>query len=228
MMPISLRGLVMLFVSGCFAFTLAQGRPAGAHAVLRGADEEFRFPDDLGGRWLAKLLPPPAQMPLPPEAPSGPRRWLAPAALEKPDLPLPPQQASPARLPVAWTAAVLSPRPLPEETGLTGQKSDPEPPKGQELPAGPRVRLPVVDVNQPVPLPVLAQPLPDRAPLDDPTSEVSLAGALKAAPPVRNLPASFLRLVLPDPYEHRNAVRTRTPLAEEPTPPVSLPRLPRP
>jgi hypothetical protein len=82
-------------------------------------------------------------------------------------------------------------------------------------------------VNQPVPLPILARPATDRAPLTDPTPEVSLAAVLAAAVPVRTTPAPFVRLTLPDPFEHAQTVRLRTPPEEDPHPPLTIapPRL---
>jgi hypothetical protein len=98
----------------------------------------------------------------------------------------------------------------------------------KEPPAGPRIRLPSADVNQPVPLPVLARSVPGRAPLDDPTADLSRAAAVAAPLPVRTQPLPFRRLNLPDPFELRDAVRLRNPPAEDPLPPSSAARPPRP
>jgi hypothetical protein len=88
------------------------------------------------------------------------------------------------------------------------------------------VRHPGPEVNRPVPLPILAQPAPDRASLDDPTADLSAAAVQAAAPPPRTAPAPFLRLTLPDPFEPRNAVRLRTPPADEGGPVTATPRPP--
>jgi hypothetical protein len=93
------------------------------------------------------------------------------------------------------------------------------------FPAGKRTRLPSVDVNQPLPLPLLAQPVPDRAPLDDATGEASHTAALAAAPPRRGTPAPFLRLGLPDPFENRLPPRATM---EEVLPAPGPSRLPKP
>ncbi len=74
------------------------------------------------------------------------------------------------------------------------------------LPEGERIRLPAANLNQPAPLPVLAQPLPDRASLDDPTTEVSLAEAVMGVVPPRTTPAPFQKQTLPDPFEFRQPV----------------------
>jgi hypothetical protein len=188
------------------------------------ADEDFRFPDDKGGQMLAKSLPP--ERPAPPaEAPSGQRRLPGSPALEQPGLPLPPNQGPVARLP-ASSRTPLRPRHLPDEVPLHGQRLDPPPPEGLTLPAGERVRLPGVDVNQPMPLPVLAVPAPDRASQGDPTADFSTAAAQSAAPPMRTGPVPFQRPGPPDPFEHRDAVRLRAP-PDEGGPVTGPPRPPR-
>jgi hypothetical protein len=101
-------------------------------------------------------------------------------------------------------------------------------PERPQVPDGGRIRLPGPDANQPVPLPVLAVPRGDRAPLDDPTLDASGAAALAEVLPARASPAPFLRLNLPDPFENRAAVRLRTALPEEAVPLPIAPRLPRP
>src|SRR5438128_259861 len=71
------------------------------------------------------------------------------------------------------------------------------------VPTGPRLRVPAPDVEQPLPLPILARPAHTRVPLDDPTAEFSIAAALAPPPPLRTQPAQFVRWNLPDPFEHR-------------------------
>jgi hypothetical protein len=97
----------------------------------------------------------------------------------------------------------LRPRPLPEELPFVGHKTDPLVPEVQYLHVGDRIRLPLIDVNKPIPLPILAQPVTNRAPLDDATTDASLAAALAATPPGRTSSAPFLKLNLPDPFENR-------------------------
>jgi hypothetical protein len=111
---------------------------------------------------------------------------------------------------------------LPEEYPLGGYRADPPAPRRQELPAAGLLRLPAPDLNEPVPLPILARPVPDRAPLTDPTPEISRAAVLAAPVPVRTTPAPFVRLALPDPFEHAQTVRLRTPPEEDPQPPLAV------
>lgn len=88
-----------------------------------------------------------------------------------------------------------------------------------------RSRVPSPDVNQPIPLPILAQPLSDRASLEDPTTSASTAAALTAPMPPRTRKAPFVNRTLPDPYERR---RTTISVPEEPIEiPLGSPQTPR-
>jgi hypothetical protein len=113
---------------------------------------------------------------------------------------------------------------LPETLGAV----DPGRPPAPRLPAGERVRAPSPDVNQPVPLPILGQPLSDRAPVEDVTSEASSAAAVAAPPPRRTQPTPFVRNNLPDPFEFRRPVVPAKGGEEQPTPPAASPKPPRP
>jgi hypothetical protein len=79
---------------------------------------------------------------------------------------------------------------------------------------------------KPAGLPILAQPVKDRAPLLDPTLETSIAAALAKINLNRANPAPFQPINLPDPFEHSQAIRLRYPPEELPTPPPITPRWP--
>jgi hypothetical protein len=160
----------------------------------------FQFPDDRAGKILLQTLPPSEKSPAVGDT-AAPRPIAPPAHLDKPSLPLPPAQADMSRLP-AGKSPSPRPRSLPEELPLNGNKSDPLAPEVQHLYAGDRIRVPSVDVNKPIPLPILAQPVSTHAPLDEVTSDASLAAALAATPPARTTPAPFLKQNLPDPFEN--------------------------
>jgi hypothetical protein len=170
---------------------------------LPGPADGFHFPDDRGGALLARLLMPERQ-PLPTDRSTGPRPRTLPRSLDNPAPELPPVALLVPRLPSGSGATKLRPRWTLEETldGLT------EPPRliVAPLPEGPRIRLPAADLNQPAPLPLLARPLPDRASLDDPTTEVSLAEAVMGIVPPRPTPSPFQKQTLPDPFEFRQPV----------------------
>jgi hypothetical protein len=187
----------------------------------------FRFPDDQGGQLLSKLLVP-TDRPAPVAFTVEPQPQPASAAVERPTLPLPLAAANPPQLPSPKVPAPARPAPLPEESPLLSCRIVSNPPQLQHLPAGERVRTPAPDPNQPIPLPVLGQSTPDRASLDDPTADLSLAAALAAPMPSRNNPAPFLRLNPPDPYEHRSAARLRSLPPEEPMMSVIASKPPRP
>jgi hypothetical protein len=187
----------------------------------------FRFPKDSGGQYLGKLLPPRENFVLPAERPSGPRPQPALRALENPTLAVPPGQVGMARLPQGKATRPARPGAMLEETPLLGYRETPAPPRERSLSPGLLVKAPSPNVSQPVPPPVLGQPTPDRAPLDDPTPEASQAAALMAQMPARTNPAPFLKLTLPDPFENRQTGRLRTTPPEEGIPVAATPRLPK-
>jgi hypothetical protein len=189
------------------------------------ADDGFRFPDDKGGRMLAQALPPADKAPAPAESvPPAPKPLPGAPALEQPSVPLAPAQGQVPRLPAGRTGPPLRPRSLPEELPPAGSR--PEPPQTIQLPTGERVRLPGPDVNQPVPLPLLATPAPDRTALDDPTADFSAAAAQSGTVPARQAPAPFGRVGLPDPFENRNAVKLREAPPEKSDPVKAAPKPP--
>jgi hypothetical protein len=234
-------GLIALASSGCGKPSVGAGpqtsaeNPVSRTVSHEGGEEEsastendeFAFPPDNEGKLLLETLRPSGKSPgrLPSEA-VKPRRLVAAPVLEKPQL-------SPPALPVEWnsfrsetdglaernkfrsTREALRPRLLPEEPPFSRQRIVLAEPEVIKLPAGPRVRLPSPDVNQPIPLPILAQPVRNRVPLNDPTLDVSLSAALAETVPGRTSPAPFLRLTLPDPFENRKAVRLRKTPEEE-------------
>jgi TolA-binding protein len=102
---------------------------------------------------------------------------------------------------------------------------DAVPPPRKDLLAGASWSAP--EVQRPMSLPMLGQPQASRASIGDPTGEASLALALAAPPPGQKTPAPFLRLNLPDPFEHRHAPRRVIP-AESDVPSTVALRWPRP
>jgi hypothetical protein len=206
-------------------------RPAAQDAPREGEKAEpsaegFRFPDDEGGELLGKLLTPPLKAG-PRDDQAGPRRFTRSPAVEAPRLPLPPTRLEPTRLPAEKASGLTRPAPLAEGTPLVSYSGTPEPPQPPRLAVGELVRAPSPDVNRPVPLPLLGQETPDRAPLDDPTAEASLAAALAAPLPQRTAPAPFLRLGVPDPFENRRTVRLPAPAEEQAAPVSASPRTPQ-
>lgn len=201
-------------------------KPAGAEADAPA--EGFVFPTDKGGKLLEQRLTPAAKLPALPEDPAQPRHRAVPATIARPELPLPTNPIPVARLPLATSANPVRPRALADEPPLAHNKAEPSRPQRSELPTVALVRLPAVDAERPALLPTLAQPVLDREPLTDPTTDASLKAALAAVPPERTTPAPFVRESLPDPFENGQVVKVRTPPADADAPYTGPPRLPRP
>ncbi len=196
-----------------------ENRPAPKAKEEKALTGGFVLPDDPGGKLLATLLPP--HRLAPPVSTGfarGPRRLAGLRSLEEPTLPVPPNLSALPRPRLEPAARPVRPRGLTTDLPLGWYRSGPETPQRPELPAAARVRLPSVDVNRPVELPILALAQPDRAPPTDPTFDASLAAAIAATVPPRTSPAPFLRLTLPDPFEHRQAVQLREPPREDAVP----------
>jgi|SRR5262245_9297946 len=212
------RNALILMV--LFGLPLAQGPAVGGDAKTG-----FAFADDRAGRLLERLLRP-GDIAVPASSAGATQPHArATSRIDNPELPL---AAVEAGLPKSKPDAATQPRPrgVPQAPPLAEQRQDPARPGLVALPAGTRIRLESMDVNKPIPLPILGQAQPDRAPLTDPTFEASLAAALAGQVPARRAPAPFLRLTLPDPFEHTHAVRLRTALPEAPSPPNAQPRRP--
>lgn len=209
----SRRSLLILLV---ISLTSCAGRPDVGSVVLAAptvraqapaeSAARFTFPDDQAGKLLGELLPADGRhVPLE-TATKAPKPM--PAPLIGP-LGLPALQVQLPRL----TLPASSKQPL-----LAGVRDEPLPGAQEHraaLPTGPlsvtaRARVVSADANQPVPLPILAQQCPERIALDDVTAEISLAAATQAPPPNRAAPAPFVRLSIPDPFEHRHLGQPQT------------------
>jgi hypothetical protein len=215
-----MRRNAILLTGFFFGLPLVHGPAAGGDAKTG-----FAFADDKAGRLLERLLRP-GDVATPASSPGATQLQARTSSrIDNPEIPLAAVQAE---LPKSKPNASPQPRPrgVPEPLPLTEQRQDPVRPELVALPAGTRIRLESVDVSKPIPLPILGQAQPDRAPLTDPTFEASLSAALAGQMPTRTAPAPFVRLNLPDPFEHTHAVRLRTPLPELPAPPTAQPRTP--
>ncbi|HTU92618.1 MAG TPA: hypothetical protein VMF69_21230 [Gemmataceae bacterium] len=184
----------------------------------------FTFPEDAGGLLLAKVLLPKDAETMQQKRTQPPQRSPSSVFLNPPTLPLPPSRAALPHWPDERKRAPLRPRLIDDET-LVVLAAAPPLPQAPALPDKGRIRVPSPDVNQPIPLPSLAQQASNRASLDDPTMSVSTAAALAAPIPLRTNKAPFLKRTLPDPYDHR---RLEMPVPEESKDfPVGSPQLPR-
>src|SRR5262245_31001084 len=217
-------GAIVLRTLFCASLFGAFGILAAGSLACAGEPAGFPFTDDKAGQMLSKLLAlvePGATR----AGSAGPQRRTPLSRIDNPEVPLAPVSAEAPRS-KPRPAAQTKPRPLPEGPPLDKLRQDPLRPKGVELPPGTRIRLQSVDVNQPLPLPILGSAQPDRASLTDPTTEASRLAALQNMIPERTGPAPFVRINLPDPFEHTHAVRLRTPPPESAAPPPAEPRRP--
>jgi len=232
-------GGLLLALLGCSRSAVVVAPEGASHAdepatkvrqVARGQDAEaenarFAFPDDAGGVLLAKVLTPKETPASRPDRTPPPRRSSSSVGMKPPTLPLPPSHTAMPHPPSLVKSAPVRPRLVIDET-LSGLPDTPILPQPQSLPEGGRVRVSSVDVNQPIALPILARPVSDRAPLDDPTAEASSVAAVAAPIPSRVTKAPFLKLTLPDPYDHRRPETIATP-AESKEFPLGSPQTPR-
>jgi hypothetical protein len=205
---------------------MSPGKVAQAEKQQAEADNAFQFPDDRGGKLLETLLAPSEQGRDRLDARTRPRRPPASASLENPSPSLPLSQTQPRPVKLEKPLPALQPNPVRDGLPLEDYRGSPRLPQVMALAAGPRTRLPSPDVNKPLPLPILASQVLDRASLDDPTGDASLAAALALSPAPKTTPAAFSRRSLPDPFEHRDTVKLRKPPAEESTPSTASPRPP--
>lgn len=228
-----LAGCLLVTQAGCGSkrsVTIEQHSEAAGQVAAK--DEKSGgavYPEDRGGRLLGELLTPPKSAPAQVARDSGPKKLPGVAALEHPDLRVPLSLADPGLPSANLTpkSAPVRPHSLPDEPPLTRNTLEGIPaPRREELPAGPTVRIDGLDVDRPTAVPMLAVPVGDRASLDDPTRDYSTSLALNVVVPERTGPIPFIKLTLPDPFEHSATVRLRTPPAEEATPTSPGPKAP--
>ncbi len=181
----------------------------------------FAFADDSSGKILAKILPPPDPARVSPEPKAAPKPRKGLAALEQPEAALP--AANPALPgPQQFKRSPLRPRPLSDAAPLDYFYDNPTVPQRPELPPAVLVQQSGRDVNEPIPLPPQTKQLSDRASLDDPTAEFSGQRVVNHQPAMRSTPVPFVRMNLPEPFEHRVVAK---PLDGEPpiVAPVPMP-----
>jgi hypothetical protein len=186
----------------------------------------FPFPNDAGGKALAKSLAPASPKPMPAGSPTVRKERQLPPFLESPSPTGADVTGSLPRLPIA-AAKVVRPSPLPDRVPSDLGGIVPQLPPRSDFPTGPLTRQESRDLSKPAELPILStRPVPDRAPLADPTVEFTAQSVISQTLPLRTGPTGFIRINLPDPFEHADAARPRTPVVENPN--RSLPSVPPP
>lgn len=166
---------------------------------------EFAVPGDAGGRLVLRILAPATNPPARPNR--DPRPKPAPKAIEQPGLPLPREIASLPRYPDAGKWPPFYPQLSSGEPLFGLEESFGAFPQSKSYSPADRARYPSIDVALPVELPRMALPVVEKANLSDPSLDHCKTSILAAPLPVREAPSPFLRLVIPDPAEHVEAVK---------------------
>lgn len=229
--PICCGGILVALL-GCSRSAVVVAPEGTTHAeetVARGkaeppAETSFAFPDDAAGVLLAKELAPRESRASRLDRLDAPRLPSVSARSDSFVPPLPPSRAAMPRFSFSDKTTPSRPRFVSDEVqGVLPDGIDR--PKAPPLPDAGRVRVSSPDVHEPIALPILGHPVPDRVSLDDPTMAASTAAAVAAPMPARTAKAPFLRLTLLDPYGGR---RSDVPAPEESKDfPVGSPRTPR-
>ena len=184
----------------------------------------FELPRDRTGQLLGQVLPPRTQQgtlnrpnrPAPPTVPAP--KFVEPA----PALPMGTALVSRAPAP---RKGELRPRLVIDES-FEGSLDAPAVPLPPSFAAEKLTAVPAEDVSIPPPLPITAQPTIDRVSADDFTTEASTEAALAAPLPRRTSPAPFVKGGVPEPFENRKPLTTKSP-DEETSPVVDGPALPK-
>lgn len=190
-------------------------QPLPVAPMPHAAPTVFEYPTDLGGRAVVKAVTP-TIAPLKtgemfgtaPLARTPPARLLDPEILTKAEYTPPP---------------VLPPKPAevkpvapPERVPLDlGARTDAVPAK-PTFPVAAGITERARDVNLPPAMPTLGRPPADRVPFDDPTTDAGHAAVVAPVVKVPFVPAGFLKVVVPDPFELGEQIKPKVPPAAEP------------
>jgi hypothetical protein len=175
----------------------------------------FAYPPDLAGQTLPRVVAPAA-----PALPPTERLGQAPLGRTPPTKLLHPEPEvkvvyvpTPVALPRPGGLRPVAP---PERVPLDLGAGVGAVPARPILPEGPGITQRAADVNLPPALPPLGRPVPDRAPLDDPTADQGNAAIVGRSVTPALGPSAFQKLGLPDPFEFAAQVKPRVPPAAEP------------
>jgi hypothetical protein len=171
------------------------------------------FAEDFGSKVVARTLAPPEAPKVPVGQRTKPLPWHGLDSLEKPGLELAPPLSVLISLAPA-KSRTPRPRMLADLTPLADYTAEPAPPQRLDLPPPRLVRTPSRDVNLPIDLSLQTSYRPDRASLDDPAAEFALESAQAAPSPLREQPAPFVPVNLPEPFPNRANITS--PAAEPP------------
>lgn len=170
----------------------------------------FALPDDLGGKAVSRAIEPTVPpLPVPPPT-AKPKVRISDA--DRGELPMPPSGVTAVPLPPKAVAPVkLSPpmESVPNALGAGASAAD------VRLAEGAGVRSPKVVNPGATDVPLSGRPLPDRAPLADPTADISGGQVVKTPLTVPDVRPWFARFAVPDPFELAEHLKGKLPLDGE-------------
>jgi hypothetical protein len=160
--------------------------PAGPPVVL---------PADTGGKAVAKALMLPT--PLPQQPPSGIKSAPDSSAIDRGELPLPSVTPRPFSRLEPNSSAVKPSSPAEKQLPATQFVTLPE----SQGSGRPLVKAPALPDSRAADVPMNAWRQGDRAPLEDPTVELSAGRVIETPLPLNTAGLPFLRLTIPNPFE---------------------------
>jgi hypothetical protein len=165
------------------------------------AEPPVTLPADTGGKAVAKALVLPT--PLPAETPAATKPKPHASALDRGELPLPPVAMKPFG-PTEPKGNTVKPSP-PAERYLPD-------PAVASLPEGraterPKAKAPAPPNAGAADVPLNAWRQGDRAPLEDPTSDLSAGRVIETPLPTTTTPLPFLRAFIPNPFEYAEQLK---------------------
>jgi hypothetical protein len=204
----------------------AKEEPKAAPLAAGGS---FAFPADEGGKILGRILPPrsPTPSPLGPLPAKPASEYRLPGYLASPDAAAAPASIAPKLYPQP-TRIGVRPTPLPERVPTDLALRELDRPESIVLPVGALAKIDALDVKKPADLPILARPSADRASLDDPTAEFTTRSVINNNLPLRVTLSMFVKLNLPDPFEHAGPAKVKIAIPDDPAKALGNPPLPRP
>jgi hypothetical protein len=217
--------------SGCSRSTEPAPVLSGQVAFAKEADESpgFAFAQDEGGRLaFERLAAGRAEAVSPVPFVMSPKPWRAAKLEQLPNLPMAPiDTPTTGHLLAPANSRVVRIRPALDVPPLAMGDKAPLPLLPAFLP-GPKARVETPNPLAVPPLITSGRPPEALLPFVDPTEEASRQAALVGIALLRNQPAPFLRLTIPDPFENLKAVRLRSAPVEpiEPAAPIGRPPLP--
>jgi hypothetical protein len=173
--------------------------------------EPFAYPTDAAGKKVAAALAP--DVPPTPVLPTTAKPQERSSEIDRGELPAPKVTVALPSPPLP-KARPAKPTPPAERVPHDLGNAAAENPAGAKLTERPRVRAASADAG-PAELPRLASAVPDRAPLDDPTTEIAAARAVLTALPLPGVVGWFVRFGVPDPFELAGHLKGKTGAAGE-------------